>query len=226
MSATVVSPPSDEKELFQRAVELSGYPLGLVAERFAVPVPEQPQRAKGWIGRLLETALGASAGSLAQPDFPHLGIELKTIPVRADGRPLQSTWLTRVPLLDAGDQTWEVSAVRRKLDRVLWMPVQGDTSVPLPERRIGSPLLWSPDPDEEASLRADYRDLMDLVVLGELDAITANLGDCLQIRPKGADAAERVIGVGPEGCLVSVPPRGFYLRASFTAGILKRGFGL
>ncbi len=219
-------PPRDEQELFARAVALSGYPLGHVAHRFGVDLPGRPQRAKGWIGRLLETALGATAGQAAEPDFPHLGVELKTIPVRADGRPMESTWLTKVPLRDAADQTWEVSSARRKLARVLWMPVEGDTGIPLGERRLGSPLLWSPSDDEEAMLRADYRDLMDLVVLGESEAITASLGECLQIRPKGADAAERVIGVGPDGCLVPVPPRGFYLRASFTAAILRRGFGL
>ncbi len=221
-----MKPPVDEGELFQRAVALSGLPLGLVAQQSGVPVPDQPARAKGWIGRLLETALGATAGAVAEPDFPHLGIELKTIPVRADGRPVESTWITRVPLLDAGDQTWEVSAVRRKLARVLWMPIQGDTSVDLGSRRIGSPLLWSPNDDEEARLRADYRDLMDLVVLGDLDALHAGLGDCLQVRPKGADAAERVIGIGPDGCLVPVSPRGFYLRSSFTAAILQRAFAI
>lgn len=219
-------PPRTEAELLARAVALSGHSLGQIADDFDVPLPASPQRGKGWIGRLVETALGADPGSAAEPDFAHLEVELKTIPVRADGRPLESTWVTRVPLVDAADHPWERSAVRRKLARVLWMPVQGDTAVPLADRRLGSPLLWSPDPEQGARLAADYRDLMDLIVLGEIDSVTADLGECLQIRPKGADSDERVIGVGPDGCVVPVPPRGFYLRATFTADILRRGFGL
>lgn len=209
-----------------RAVAISGLPLGAIAADLQIALPASAQRGKGWIGRLVEVALGADGGAAAEPDFAHLGIELKTIPVRSDGRPFESTWVTRVPLFDAADHPWETSAVRRKLARVLWIPVQGDTDLPMAERRLGSPLLWSPDPEQAAMLQADYRDLMDLIVLGEIEAVTANLGECLQIRPKGADSAERVIGVGPDGCVVPVSPRGFYLRARFTAGILRRGFAL
>ena len=209
-----------------RAVALSGHGLGHIAERLEMALPPSPQRGKGWIGRLVEAALGADPGSSAEPDFSYLGVELKTIPVRKDGRPNESTWVTRVPLFDAADHPWERSAVRRKLARVLWLPVQGDTAVPLVDRRLGSPLLWSPDAKQLALLQADYRDLMDLIVLGDIDSVTADLGECLQIRPKGADSSERVIGVGPDGCVVPVPPRGFYLRARFTAEILRQGFGL
>jgi DNA mismatch repair protein MutH len=146
--------------------------------------------------------------------------------VRPDGRPFESTWVTRVPLVEGDGQIWQHSVVRQKLARVLWMPVQGDTSVDLAERRMGSPLLWSPDADQAARLRADFEDVMELIVLGRVDEVTASLGDCLQIRPKGADSRDRVDGVDGEGQIVTVAPRGFYLRATFTGEVLRRGFGL
>lgn len=218
--------PASEQELLARAVALSGLPLAEVAAGLGRRVPRDARRAKGWIGRLVETALGASAGAGAQPDFPHLGVELKTIPVREDGWPVESTWVTRVALLDPARQSWAGSDVRKKLARVLWMPVQSPAAGSLGQRRLGSPLLWSPDAAQEAGLRADFEDLMERVVHGEVEDITALEGRWLQIRPKGADAAERVQGVDADGQQVPVAPRGFYLRAAFTALVLRRGFGL
>ena len=44
--------------------------------------------------------------------------------------------------------------MRHKLSRVLWVPVEGARHIPLAERRVGSPLLWSPSEEEERLLRA------------------------------------------------------------------------
>ena len=48
---------------------------------------------------LLETALGATAGSKAEQDFSHLGIELKTLPINAEGFPLETTFVSLAPLV-------------------------------------------------------------------------------------------------------------------------------
>ncbi len=218
--------PHDVDELLRRAVGLSGHCLGDLAQWLDVALPPRPHAAKGWIGELVETGLGAPAGSRPEPDFAALGVELKTIPVRADGQPTESTWVTRVPLVNAGHDTWRTSAVYAKLACVLWMPVQDAATAPLSERRLGSPLLWRPDADQEARLRADWQDLMELVMVGRVDEITGRHGACLQIRPKGRNARQLDPGVGVDGHLTRVHPRGFYLRASFTAEILARGFGL
>ena len=69
----VPSPPRSEGELEQRASELSGLTLGALAERLGRAVPCDLKRAKGFIGTLLEQALGATAGSRAAPDFEALG---------------------------------------------------------------------------------------------------------------------------------------------------------
>ena len=114
--------------------------------------------------------------------------------------------------------------MRRKLARVLWMPFEGDRAIALPERRIGAPLLWSPSPDEELALASDWETLMDRVVLGRVEEISAREGECLQIRPKAANAAARRLAIGASGAREPTLPRGFYLRASFTAAILERHY--
>lgn len=208
----------------QRARALAGRTLLDIATELHLPVPATLQRNKGWIGELMEQVLGASASSLPQPDFPHLGIELKTLPIDARGRPRESTYVCTVPLEEAVGENWENSWVRRKLARVLWIPIQADPAIALAERRIGSALLWSPDAHEEAQLRRDYEDLMELVYTGQIDRISARFGEVMQIRPKAPHARARRRALGADGARVLANPRGFYLRASFTAAILERHY--
>ena len=114
--------------------------------------------------------------------------------------------------------------MRRKLCRVLFIPVEGARDIPVPLRRIGSPLLWSPMLEEEAVLRRDFEELMEMVCLGEVERISAHYGTYLQIRPKAANARARTACVGTDGRAIETLPRGFYLRATFTAGLLRRHF--
>ena len=138
----------------------------------------------------IETILGASAGSLPEPDFQLIGVELKTIPLNAKGKPAESTYVCMVPL-NAPAGRWEDSVVYHKLARVLWVPVESDSAIPLTRRRIGRPHLWSPDTDQAVALANDWEELMELVGTGRLDEIDARLGVHLQIRPKARDASMR-----------------------------------
>ena len=104
------------------------------------------------------------------------------------------------------------------------MPFEGERAIPLPARRIGSALLWSPSHEEEAALASDWETLMDRVVLGRVEEISAREGEYLQIRPKAANAAARRRAIGASGAWETTLPTGFYLRASFTAAILARHY--
>lgn len=216
----IAAPPASEAELLSRAEALAGRSLAELAAAAGQPVPDDLRRAKGWAGQLVEAHLGATAGSLSEPDFQLIGVELKTLPVDAAGRPRESTYVCTVPLEPAAAPVWETSCVCDKLRRVLWVPVEAEPGLLPAERRVGWPLLWSPSDGEERALRADWEELMDRVCLGELESVTAHDGTVLQIRPKAASSRSRRWGVGATGERVRTLPRGFYLRAGFTASIL------
>lgn len=222
----VVVPPVDEAELIERCDRLAGRTLAEVAAERQVPVPRDLRRDKGWIGQLVESVLGATAQSRAEPDFPELGVELKTVPVSAAGVPLQSTYVCTAPLDGSLVGPWEESWVRNKLSRVLWLPVVGAADVAVGDRVIGSPLLWSPDADEDAALRADWDDLTGLLARGELWQLDARHGQWLQIRPKGGKGRELVWTLDDDGEWVRDTPRGFYLRARFTRRLFERHYRL
>lgn len=217
--------PASEAELLERARSIAGCTLAELAGSLGLPLPGDPRRAKGWAGQLVETALGAPSAGEPGPDFPGLGIELKTIPVTPAGRPRESTWVCIAPMEDVTGLAWERSLVRAKLARVLWVPTVDGAEGDFRARRIGAPLVWSPSPEEEAVLRADWEEFMEAIALGRIQAVTARQGTALQLRPKAANARERNWTTDEDGGRTLANPRGFYLRASFTARLITRHFG-
>lgn len=214
--------PKTTEELLSRAQAIAGLSFGELAAQLGIPVPPDLKRDKGWVGMLLETALGATAGSKAEQDFRHLGIELKTIPINAQGYPLETTFVSLAPLIQNSGVNWQNSHVRHKLSRVLWIPIEGSRSIPLAERRIGTPILWQPSEQQEHQLQRDWEELMDYIVLGQLDKINARLGEVLQLRPKGANSKSLTKGIGKNGEIIDTLPLGFYLRKAFTHEILQQ----
>lgn len=220
VTAGPVHPPRSEQELLERAEQLAGLPLGSLADRVGLTLPQDMRQAKGHAGTLLELALGADAASRPQPDFSGLGIELKSIPVNAQGAPTESTYLCIAPLRGAVGQRFEDSIAWRKLRRILWVPIESEPSLPLAERRIGWPLLWSPDPEQVRTLREDWEELMELIATGSFAQLDARVGEYLQIRPKAANARALAPSFDAAGLPAATLPRGFYLRTRLTRRIL------
>ena len=213
--------PQTLEQLLAQAQSIAGLTFGELADELHIPVPIDLKRDKGWVGMLLETALGATAGSKAEQDFSHLGVELKTLPINAEGYPLETTFVSLAPLVQNSGVKWENSHVRHKLSCVLWMPIEGSRHIPLRERHIGAPILWKPTAEQERQLKQDWEELMDLIVLGKLEQITARIGEVMQLRPKGANSRAVTKGIGKNGEIIETLPLGFYLRKEFTAQILK-----
>jgi DNA mismatch repair protein MutH len=216
--------PLTEEELMKRAQALSGCTFAEVAASVGLAVPPDLKHHKGWTGNLVERALGATAGSKDVPDFELLGIELKTLPLDSRGRPVESTFVCTIPLEDVPSMEWEDSRVRRKLQKVLFIPVQGERKIPMTERGFGEPLLWSPSAEQEALLKFDWDTLAGLIGQGQVERITGHIGTVMQVRPKAPNAAARRYGLDEDGVRVERMPRGFYLRATFTESILRANY--
>jgi DNA mismatch repair protein MutH len=210
-------------DLLARARSLEGRTIQSIADELRLSTEGEALRTKGKPGEIIERALGATGGPKAVVDFPELGVELKTIPVDDDGKPIESTYVCKISLTDADTQEWETSWVRAKLARVLFVPLFAPERRPWPERVVGEAVLWSPTPEEETVLRADFDDAMGLIGIGRIEELTAHLGQWLQVRPKARDGTKSGVAFGPENEAIAAVPRGFYLRTSLTAEILLRG---
>ncbi len=216
--------PKSANELLERAWAIAGMNLRDLAADADIELPKDLRRDKGWVGQLLEWHLGAAAGSKPQQDFADLGIELKTIPISYTGKPLETTFVCVAPLTGIQGLTWDNSHVKNKLSRILWIPVQGEREIPLGERCVGSPLLWSPNEEEEQLLRQDWEELMDMIAFGQFDKISARMGEVLQLRPKAANSRALTEAYNQLGKPIKSLPLGFYLRTQFTGRILQRHF--
>lgn len=224
------SPPLDGAAelaaLLAHARALVGVELGELADQLGLPEPvgpDGPRRSKGWAGQVIERELGVETGGGAGPDFASLGLELKTVPVDEDLGPRESTAVCQIDPVAIAGESWETSAARRKLARVLFVALHvppGARSVG--QRRVAAVRLWSPAPAEEALLRADFELFSrEYFRRGRTDAITGHLGRVLQVRPKGRNAADRRDAFDEAGQPIRVGKCGFYLRAPFVASILR-----
>jgi DNA mismatch repair protein MutH len=201
---------------------IAGRTLGELCAEQGIACPSELRRAKGLPGQLVERALlGRAPNGVKGPDVAALGIELKTIPLGRDGRPRESTFVCTANLSALCEESWAQSAVRHKLARVLWLPIESEPGVAIADRRVGTAVLWSPSPEEDVVLAGDWDELASHVAAGEAQSITAHVGAWLQLRPKAAHA--RVLGRARngDGALVRAHPRGFYLRSDRTASIVR-----
>lgn len=208
-------------ELAARCEAISGLTFAQLANKLAINIPQKAVNRKGFLGMAIEKALGASSGNKSQPDFKHLGIELKTLPINHLGKPAESTFVTSIPLLTIHKQSWHTSQCYAKLQKVLWLPIEDDENIPYMHRRIGEGVIWSPSASDEKILANDWEELTFLIRTGQLDKIHAGLGEYLQIRPKAANSKSLCFGYNEEGSKIKTMPRGFYLRSSFTKRILE-----
>jgi DNA mismatch repair protein MutH len=210
----------DLQSLLERARAFEGRSVADLAALARAGAPSGGRSTKGKVGELLERVLGATGGSGERVvDFPGLGLELKSIPITAEGRALESTFVCAVRVDE--DVDFDASWVRKKLARVLFVPIVGERRSPLPSRRVGAAVLWEPSSEQLAELRADYDDIMGLIGIGRVEDVSGHLGKWLQLRPKARDGSPRAVAFGREGERIRTVPRGFYLRPKLTEALLK-----
>ncbi|HEY2732998.1 MAG TPA: MutH/Sau3AI family endonuclease [Polyangiales bacterium] len=222
MSVVVASPFASEAELLLAARRLAGSTLAEAAAAVACAWPSEPVRDKGFIGRMIERSLGVHS-SPSTSDFTELGVELKTLPVSSRFQPRESTFVCYVALASLIETPWSRSRVSAKLSRVLFVPIESEPGLALSRRRIGSAFFWSPSLEHTGVLQSDYEEIAGHVAAGD-ERLDARIGRALQLRPKAAHGAVRVHLADGEGRPSLTQPRAFYLRARFTAELLRSSF--
>lgn len=210
--------PKNLTELKQRCQQMAGKKISDLANELNIIMPDSLTNAKGWLGQMIESYLGASGGSRAIQDFPQLGLELKTIPVNILRKPLESTYVCTVQTNEAAI-IWEQSWVYKKLANVLWIPIQEDSD--LKNRKILDPIFWKPDSEINEVLKEDWEELMEMIQLGYGLNLTAKIGTYLHIRPKAANSNVKIDYLDAEGNNRRIVPKGFYLRTNFTNEIIN-----
>jgi DNA mismatch repair protein MutH len=213
------------KELLDLCQKIAGITIYELANMLNIACTASLKSNKGWIGQLLELYLGAKSYNLPIPDFPELGVELKTIPVNMRTlTPTESTYICTAPLNNL-TLDWKKSIVYKKLAKILWIPIESSPKLSLSNRRIGKSFLWQPNEQQAIILKNDWYELTEMLGLGKLQLLSAKYGSYLQVRPKAANCKTTLISYKTiDGGYIKTVARGFYLRASFTKQILAEHF--
>lgn len=213
-------------QILLKAQELEGLTFSQLARMLNLQVPYEAKHAKGWLGQAVEQYLGAQAGCLPIPDFPSLKMELKTLPINSKARVMESTYVTTLPLLGNFSLSWEQSHCFQKLQLVLWLPIEGDRTIPYVKRRIGRAILWQPNDAQYSILKKDWEEITDMVIQGHIEKIHGGLGRYLHVRPKAADSKSLTKALNEQSEMIQTLPRGFYLRTRLTQEIFDENLFL
>jgi len=216
----MISPPQSIHQLSQRAQQLAGKTIGELAQLYGDKSPKDLRIEKGWQGQFIERCLGADAGNLSQPDFSLIGVELKTLPIDYAGNVQESTYVSVVDINKSLGLSWRQSVVYHKLQHVLWVPIARQKGDPVIYSTVATPFLWQPTPAQEAVLKSDWENAMELVSMGKIHQLNARLGEVLQVRPKAANSRVLTATTDERGQPAQTLPRGFYLRPQFTQGLI------
>ncbi len=216
-----ITPPQNFDELVGRLNFICGKNLTQLASFAKIPMPIDTLHGKGFTGELIEKCLGANAANQSIPDFPELGVELKTIPVDDELSPLESTFLCYAPLLDIRHFTFETSPLYSKITRVLFVLVRASRELDFDERVVLGYFFYSPDEKELGCIRNDFNELYELIKTGNVDKINARIGQVIQMRPKGANGKALTECIGHNGEIIKTRPRGFYMRRAFTKKLIQ-----
>lgn len=202
--------PKTIEQAIQRANNITGMTIAELAKALQIPLPHNPKSAKGFIGQLVEIALGASAGSNPIQDFPSINLELKTIPIKFNGSPAETTHICVAHLNNLCGLSFENSNVYNKIKQVLWVPVEGEKDIPIGERHIGQSFLWKMNDEEFKLLKSDFEEILEYIIHNDKENIPASIGEYMQLRPIDKVDDKKQYG--------------FYLRKNFTSMLIQKYF--
>ncbi|MFC6276403.1 DNA mismatch repair protein MutH [Psittacicella hinzii] len=215
------APPQTWSQLLTYVQALVGKTVEQIADKHQVELIDSLKLNRGWLGNLIEIALGASAGSKPTQDFIDLGLELKTLAINENGKVKSDIFISSLPLNSYMLQDWQLSHVLYKLKRILFIPVENNPEIPLAQRRIGKGFIWSPNAQQLATLEADWKSIMEIITQRDFTALKSNLGSALCVRVKALNTQQSNTFNDIDLHSINLPPLSFYLRRNFVNEILQ-----
>jgi DNA mismatch repair protein MutH len=182
----------------------------------------QGVRTKGRVGQYVEAYFGLETNNESGPDFPHLGVELKTVPMRRhkSGRSLSAkerTFITQINYDLIYRQPFEQSSLDTKTRRTLYVFYEWQRDQPTTETSVLRAYLHERDAAAvDMAIRA-YDHVVAQVHAGRAHLLSE--GDTLGIGPATKDAG---------GAWVSQPfgtelarRRAFAWKAAYTTALYR-----
>lgn len=150
-------------------------------------------------------------------EFARFGIEIKTVPVGAQGKIIEAMSFPAFHHEELIYETWESSDLLGRLNRLLIVPVHREKSAPLGLTRLGVPFFWSPTEEDLAGIASEWERFRHLIELGQARGLPKSSETTyIHVRPKARNASDRDLAPGG----FDVIKKCFWLNQSYVSRIL------
>jgi len=203
---------------FERAVLARMRPFrGLQASAISDRVGDVGFRAKSALATLTRRMLGAPAsGRLSE--FEKMGTVVRTVKVRADGRPYESMSFPYFRPDEVMHQTWEESTFAGQLASIFVTVFEGSRSDRAAAEFRGG-FFWHPLLENEAVIRREWGRAIELIAASRLGGIPkASETVAVHVRPHARDRSDRI--AQPDGTLVT--KQSFWLNRDFVSAAIRQ----
>lgn len=209
--------PTTIEELYSRLNKILGLKINEFANLLGIKLIANNIKTKGYIGQMLEIYLGADGKNKSDVDFSFLNLELKTVPVDENFKPLESTFICHANLFANGDINFYHSSLYKKINNILFVLIKSAKGQAIAEKQIVGYFIFRPSKKQLEIIKQDYDELMEMVCNGQANDINAKIGTIIQMRPKCANGKALTKYINSTGEELLTRPRGFYMRRAFCA---------
>lgn len=184
---------------------------------------------KGIVGQLLEALIGNPPDSNPLPDVIGLGIELKVLPLRKNGKGIQPKERSKIKSLNYNSivqEEWKTSDVRKKMRKILFLMYEqptGKTYMDWEEFVFHGPLLYLLEIENEDVVEFDWNGIKQKVILGKADLISEGDGLILGACTSGSGNFQRY-GNGKEAKQRSYALKHSYMKQFYAEKVKKEQF--
>jgi DNA mismatch repair protein MutH len=150
-------------------------------------------------------------------EFERFGIEVKTVPVKVNGRVAEAMSFPSFVHEELAYESWEDSDLLGRLNRLLVVPVHRVRDTSLAGMVLGQPFFWSPPEADLVGIRREWEVYRDLIAAGQAnDLPRASETEFIHVRPKAQDSRDR--DRAPGG--LEVVKKSFWLNQRYLESVL------
>lgn len=180
---------------------------------------------KGASGLIVENLLGLDNSVSPEADLEEIGVEIKVLPIYlTTGKAKEPTQVKMIDYMALPDETWENAAIRKKIERILWIAYgvrreQGQR-VGQDQYVILDSVVHTAGAHELEVFRRDWEEIRNFVAAGHADDLSCSMGEFIEPKTKGANS--RDIRDCPDGAggTAKARRRAFYFKKAYTDSVI------
>lgn len=182
--------PSDRESILSYAARLRGRTLRQLCD---IDAGAMNGANKGRLGQALEMYyFKYEPNSDQEPDFPEVGLELKTNPIKRlkneDISAKERLVITMIDYCALVNEEWETSTVRKKLDDILLVSYLHDPEADILDYEFKYAAVQAVTDEDMAVIRADWETILAKVRAGRAHELSGSDTNYLEACTKGANA--------------------------------------